>query len=149
MHTFYFGDDPPKEVAKLYAKFPEYRGFSANLGDRDQFRAVLLISLLSTIPWEERPFKEASFRGAYLLHPKSGRNQVLEAVKLEATEMFARLRARPEEGKAGAIQMLLTCFKKMLTGHQVLQLTEPERWLSVGFTKTDPIPNWIKDRLLR
>lgn len=149
MHTFYFGGEPPKQAARLYAKFPEYRGFSASLGDRDHFRAVLLISLLSTVPWEERPFKESSFRGTYLLHPKSGRSQVLEAIRTEATEMFSRLRARPEESKAGAIKIMVTCFQKMLTGHQVLQLSEPDRWMSAGFSHTDPIPAWIKDRLLR
>ncbi len=145
MHAVYFGEEAPKGAIRLYAKFPESRGFSASFGDRDQFRAVLLISLLSTLP-EIRPFRESDFRGAYLLHPKSGREWLLEAIRSEATAIFGHLRA---ENEAGAIKTLLVCFQKMLTGHQVLQLTEPERWLAAGFKHDDPIPSWIKDRLLR
>jgi hypothetical protein len=144
-YTLYFGVEPPREVQKLFAKFPEFRGFSQCGQDRDQFRTALMIGLLGTHPEGNPPFREESFQGSYLLHPKGARGWVLESVKAEAAVIFTNLR---EHGRDKAIPTILTCFQKLRMGHQVLQLPEPPRWAAIGFERSDPIPEWMRIRLM-
>lgn len=47
-----------------------------------------------------------------------------------------------------SVEQLYSCFQRLAIGSNVLQLTEPERWVAYGFHDKDLLPPWMRGRLL-
>lgn len=105
-----------------------------------------MIALLSAMP-SDGPTTKNRVRTSYLFHPKGLREWVVESIRNEATTVFGNLR---ERDMVHARDQLILLFEKVFTGYQILQMgEEPDRWVSIGFKREDPIPTWMKDRLLK
>lgn len=66
-----------------------------------------------------------------------------EQVKTIARHIFSS-RSR---GKS-SIGELFSKFQRLAMGSNVLQLAEPKRWVAYGFTETDVLPPWMRNRLI-
>lgn len=69
-----------------------------------------------------------------------------------ADEQLARIVRRIFKTRAGAskasLEELFRNFQRLTMGSSVLQISEPARWVAYGFTDTDVLPPWMRNRLL-
>lgn len=68
---------------------------------------------------------------------------VLEQVKTVARRIFA---SRTGKGRS-TIQRLFQCFQHLSVGSNVLQVSEPPRWVAYGFNDKDVLPPWMRGKL--
>lgn len=67
-------------------------------------------------------------------------------------EQLRKIVRRIFRSRAGAskasLQGLYRNFQRIAMGSNVLQIPEPRRWVAYGFTDTDVLPPWMRNRLL-
>ena len=69
-----------------------------------------------------------------------------------ADDQLKKIVRRIFRSRAGAakssLRDLYRNFQKLIMGSNVLQISEPPRWVAYGFTDTDVLPPWMRNRLL-
>jgi hypothetical protein len=69
-----------------------------------------------------------------------------------ANEQIRKIARRIFNTRAGAskasLKELYGNYQRLAIGSNVLQISEPPRWVAYGFTDTDVLPPWMRNRLL-
>jgi hypothetical protein len=128
---------PPSEIAQsLYEAYEQgYRGLDLRELDSERFQASLTLALYLT---ENRQHRVS------LLVPKAQQDLVVQQLRNSALQLIKSRRKNPASAKI--IQGLFHC---LMLQSRILQLEyEPVPWVSIGFTSKDPLPEWMKNRLL-
>jgi hypothetical protein len=128
---------PPVEISKrLYEAYEQgFRGLDCREPDPEGFKASLALALYLTDNCKHR---------VWLMVPRAQQELVLKQLR-EAARQLIKAR-RKNRTYAEIIQGLFHC---LLIQSRILQLAyEPIPWVSLGFTSKDPLPEWMKDRLL-
>jgi hypothetical protein len=121
----------------LYNKFPEYRGFSDLTLDTDIIEAVLILALTCGGPTDR----------VFVFTPISNIEWVISQFDQISKVMFKECKRLDDPKKMAQSYMVL--FKKVVVLGKLLQLEkEPEHWVSFGFTIDNPIPSWLKQKLI-
>lgn len=144
IHQAFLGTEQGSAHILLYTHFPETRGFSSKTENADRFEATFVAGLTQTFG------PGGTFEDCLLLVPASKMAWVTEQMTQVAGRMFARWKMEPDlELRRRAVTRLAEAIKHMLIGSRVLRLEqEPPRWVAFGFTKSDPVPEWLKKGLL-
>ncbi len=143
LHALLGGGTPQEIHTRLYGAFPAALGFSSNARDDSMFEAVLTLALLQA----GKSGGETEFHKVYFLVPASiSDGWVVPKFRTSAKHIFDRLK----RGKSvAAVKHVGDLFKGVMLGSQVFTLPqEPDRWVAFGFSKTDPIPDWMRNKLL-
>lgn len=143
LHRAYFDEDPTEQQRRLYDAYPHANGYSDGNRDAERFRAVLNLALVLAIPDDGVP---EHVHTPFVFFPKPFERWVVDEIRKSAESLFDRLR---KDRRVDAAKFVGNCFKALRLGHLVLQLPgAPDRWVAYGFTRTDPIPNWMQARLI-
>jgi len=135
-HRGLYGPEPNPASLKLYeaAEGNGIQGYDARVLDPDEFLASLALALHLT---------ENQHR-VYILVPKARQEQVLTQLKNVARQMIQARKDSPS-----GVQFVKDVFALLVMESRVLQFPDPpDRWVSIGFCSTDPLPEWMKGRLL-
>jgi hypothetical protein len=131
----------------LYRAFPAARGYSSRLPDDILFEAVLILALFQA----RRVNKEKDRPKVYFLVPAPMESWVTSQLKGDVRRIFKHLKSggvRPE-AHVNAVKEVGALFHQIMLGSQAFALpSEPERWVAFGFSKLDPIPDWMRPKLL-
>jgi len=69
-----------------------------------------------------------------------------------ANEQIRKIARRIFNTRAGAakasLQELYRNYQRLAMGSNILQISEPPRWVAYGFTDADVLPPWMRNRLL-
>lgn len=121
-------------------------GFSDKALDKDRFLPVAMLTLQKTM----RKSLMTPTR-VVLLTPPSHFKWVQDAFDDISVVAFKTLKKFPgsSDGRAKLSRAVGNCFKIVFYNSRLLQLPEvPDAWTSFGFSKEDPIPDWMRDGLL-
>lgn len=146
MHTSCFRTNPTDRQCALYDAYPDANGFSDAERDEELFQAVLVLALVQTIPSD--PDHEP-VRTTYVFYPKRHEPWVVKEIGRNAEDVFGWLKRDSKESRVRAAQFMGSTFQALRLGHLVLQMPEvPPHWVAFGFRREDPIPDWMRSRLL-
>jgi hypothetical protein len=120
-------------------------GFSAKSFDTDQFLAVSILTLQKTM-------RDSIYRPArvIMLVAPTHDKWALDQFDAIAGRCFTTLRTASgtTKGRIQFVKLIGECFNKILVGSRLLQLPDvPAAWTSFGFSKSDPIPDWMREGL--
>jgi hypothetical protein len=144
LHVTLLGGSSVHEAhARLYRAFPSSLGFASKQTDGVLFQAVLILALSQA----GKAGGEKDLHKVYFLTPQNlADGWVLEEFKSSAKRIFDRLKTgRSVE----AVKHVGQLFHQVMVGSQIFSLPkEPERWVAFGFSRADPIPDWMREKLL-
>lgn len=136
-HYALLGKEPTEAQVRLYENFPEYRGISDRSLDPEVMEAIVVQALV-TGTVKDRVFIYA---------PPAHEAWVMQQFDSIASVIFEIVKTTPFPKKYAMAYGMM--FQKIAFMGRVLQVpSEPAHWLSFGFVKSDPVPDWLKDRLL-
>ncbi len=140
-HTNLLGEDPTPEQRRLYAAFPEQRGFSGEGQDPDRFLATFIAALLNTWDGEAK----ACQHKVALAIPRAIEPWCVDQINL----FLERMKVRQKKLPKATIKYFLQAMRCVETGTRVFTVTEaPKRWFAFGFSVDSVAPEWLKKGLL-
>ena len=144
LHGTLLGEEPADLHKKLYesGKF----GFSDKTLDPERFLAVAMVTLHKTT----RVSMHKPARVVLLVPPLKDK-WAIEQLDVISERMFRHMKKMPGTSMArgNAAKMVGGWFKVLFVMSRLLQLPEqPDAWTSFGFSKEDPIPDWMREGLL-
>jgi len=143
LHRLLIGGEPHTEQMRLYEAFPSVLGFSSKQSSTPLFEAVLVLALHQA----GKKTGEKNFHKVYFLAPANlAESWVVAEFKTAAKRIFGRLKT----GKSvEAVKHVGTLFHQVMLGSQVFSLpNEPDYWVAFGFTRSDPVPEWLRNKLM-
>lgn len=136
-HSLLLGKEPTDTQLKLYAKFPEFRGFSDRALDSEKLEALVVIGLTFGIVNQR----------VFLFAPVAHETWVIDEINRITDQVFEA--CRKQRNPVVFARACGELFKKIVILGRLLQLhEEPERWISFGFVADDVLPAWMPKRLL-
>ncbi len=136
-HRVILGKEPTPTQLELYTRYPAYRGFSDRTLNAEKLEAVILLALVSG-GINERVLCCA---------PVAHENWVVAQFNEVATTAFNHCKTLPN--KLVIANAYAKLFSKVAIIGRLLQITdEPSHWVSFGFSKDDPLPEWMPKRLI-
>lgn len=136
-HKILLGKDPTPAQLELYSRYPDVRGFSERSLDVEKLEAAVVAGLTSGKPTDR----------VLLLAPVAHEVWVLDGINSIAAVMFER--AKQQRDPVAFAKGLSTLFQKLVVLGRLLQITtEPEHWVSFGFSKEDPLPEWMPAKMI-
>lgn len=147
-HTRLLGIPSQEDQKLLYQAVPlGSRGYSDNAMDEARFQAILIVTLIQTMAADA-----GETHRVIILCPPSHEQWALAQLQVFARTIFNGFKKLPHTATAkrsDVARRFSTCFKHIFLASRVFQLGErPERWMSFGFKKTDPIPDWMRAALI-
>jgi hypothetical protein len=125
------GLTPPENHLSFYGSGA--RGFNTRDTDDDQVRAMLAKAL-----WLTMRYPRVS-----ILTPKT-----LEKQTLQEIQKHARFILRRFKGNTDQVKRIVAAFKKLQVVSRLLtQNDQQTQWVSISYSDTDPVPDWLKEKL--
>jgi hypothetical protein len=143
VHSLFMGNEPTPAQARFYAS--KMRGFSDKAFNKERLAAVVVMALVMTT----RKSIEDPTR-VILAIPSSHDPWAVEEMNKLSKGMFDHIRKSDmtPENRITNAKNLGRLFKSFYLCNHILQYTEkPDCWMAFGFTKDEPIPDWMKERL--
>jgi hypothetical protein len=140
-HSTLFGTEPSVSQKTLYDGFPTTRGYDDASLDAERFTAVVVLTIAQALQGDR----------VLLLAPLSQEKWVVEQYNAVADRIFTRCKTLtgPKESRVALARNYGAMFKRIYIFGRLLQLAEPPKaWASFGFSKADPIPEWVKESLM-
>lgn len=138
-HRTMLGLEPTEQQSKLYNSYPKYRGIADPALDPKVAEAILILALSSGFAQDK----------VLVLAPLSHEKWVLSQVNQLVVQTFQHCKMRTLDQAKREIAAYTQLFKKLQLTGRLLQLPkEPQHWVSFGFTLQDPLPEWMRPRLL-
>jgi hypothetical protein len=144
VHALLMGNEPNEIQQAFYSSGK--MGFSDKALDKERFTLVAMLTLQKTM----RTSMMTPSR-VVLLTPPSHFKWVQDAFDDISVIAFKMLKKYPgsSKGRADLSKMIGNCFKIVFYNSRLLQLPDvPDAWTSFGFTREDPIPDWMRAGLL-
>jgi hypothetical protein len=136
-HKTLLGKDPTPTQCRLYANFPEFRGFSDRALDPEKLEAVLVLGLT---------FGTVRDR-VLVLAPVVHEDWVMAQFNSVCDRVFEV--CKREKHRAHIAKVYGLMFQKLVVMGRLLQLVdEPSHWLSFGFSVDEELPAWMGSHLL-
>lgn len=133
-HRVLLSTPPTPRQQALYQQFPVFRGYNCADQHSELLEAVTILALRSG-SIDNKPL---------ILAPIAMEGWVLAGIEEIAMRIFHRCKSSPKLVKGYSL-----LFNKLLLTSRVLQLKgEPQHWVSLGFTTSDPLPEWMASKLL-
>lgn len=137
-HRILLGKNATTKQTHFYENFPQYRGISDSTLDPEILEAIVISALTFGKPKDR----------VYILAPSVYTPKILDHFDKTVTAILEKCKRYPEPLAKRATKGYIILFKKIAIIERRMQnLKEPEYWLSFGFTKNNPIPDWIKSHL--
>lgn len=144
-HMLLTGKPPDAAHTLLYESGKA--GFSDKGLDKDRFLAVAVLTLQKIM----RTGLLKPSRAVLYIAPSHDKWAIeqLDAVS-RLTFDAIKNRGGSAKGRNALATAVGNCFKMLFVGgNRLLQVNEvPQAWTSFGFSKEDPIPDWMRDGLL-
>jgi hypothetical protein len=143
-HRMLSFDDPTETHNKLYAS--GMLGFDDKNLDEERFLAVATLTLFKTT----RKDLHAPERVILLVPPRKDEWAIkqLDVISGKCFKLMQKMPGTPK-ARGDLAKVVGKCFDVLFIMSRLLQLPEqPESWTSFGFSKEDPIPDWMRERLL-
>lgn len=140
-HKALVGSDPTPEQVNVYKTLETRHGTFVEERSKHAFLAVFVASLALT----KDPVTKES-RNVYLIMPSGLDDWATNSIN----ELLAALRRKPidPQKKAARNKGLVKALNHVLRGSRVMALTsEPERWVSYGFSESTIMPDWMRQGL--
>ncbi len=140
-HEHLLAADPTEEQQRLYDVFPSRVGFDDGALNEERFEAIVVGTL----------FLARTAGKVILCAPPQHEKWVLACYNLVADRIFATCRKMQgtSESRIRVAKIYGDLFKKAFVLGRLLQLEEePQAWTIFGFSKSDPLPNWVIPKLL-
>jgi hypothetical protein len=129
-HRKVLGSEPTARQRSFYEMGS--RGFSVAL-DEELFAATFLLAVYLA---KDGP--------VVIAIPKAIDRQILQAITYWTRGIYRRFKGRDVAFKDFTNRI----HQLQLATRLLVQTQEPARWVSMGLSKEDPIPEWLKNRLL-
>lgn len=143
-HRTFLGVDPTPNQTLIYEAFPKTRGVSCSTLDVEFFEATTILALVQSFTMKQVPDPH---RVHFFVKP-AHKKWAVEQLKVIAGTIFGRLRPRKDAKQLAPTVGKL--FHAVLIGCRVLQVeVPPDRWVSFGYSVSDPIPDWMCQALLK
>lgn len=131
-----YGRNIRKECSQLYSAYQRgCRGVSSRDLSLARYQAAIVLAL-----FEVRQAKPNEF--VFLLVPKAHEPWALVKLGTLAGEAF-RLR----KGDLASVKAVRDAFARLKLGAKPFHLRPDARWVSFAFSKEDPIPTWMSEKL--
>jgi hypothetical protein len=148
-HQNLLGRDPKKTPSEFQITPTQERLYKAAKGEAPR-HGFLLASNKPLESWERFV---ATFILAYAQTEKGPvAFAVSAATQRWANDQVKKVARRIFQARAAssreAVHQLYSYFQRLAIGSNVLQLTEPDRWVAYGFHDHDLLPPWMRGRLL-
>jgi hypothetical protein len=140
-HYRLFGVNPTEDQSSLYSACPSMRGYDDSALNPERFRAVVALAMAHT---RNNP-------RVLLLAPIPHEKWVLEQFNETADVLFALCKKieGPSETRINVAKVYGEMSRRIFIFGRLLQLpSDTQSWVSFGFGKEDPIPEWVKPHLL-
>lgn len=132
-HCSLLGSEPTELQSRFYSLPGQGRGFDARDPDPDRFAASFVLALYL-----------ARSGQVILATPKPYEPKVIEQVNYWTRLIFRRFK-----GKTLAVKRTASAIKQLrIASRMLIQIEEPDRWVSIGLSKDDPIPSWLREKLI-
>ena len=136
-HVTLLNREPSERQLDIYKTFPDFRGISDTSLNKDILDVILVMGLL------DGTYKDRVF----LLAPPDYEAWVLQQLEEFADTVFQGAKRYPNASRIAQGYGIL--FKKLALASRVLQFpSEPEHWVSFGFSVDTPIPDWMRAKLV-
>lgn len=133
-HRVLLSSAPTPRQQALYQQYPTFCGYNCADQDPELLDAITLLALRAG-SIENKPL---------ILAPIAMESWVLQGIEALAVRIFQRCKSSPKLVKGYSL-----LFNKLLLTSRVLQLKgEPQHWVSLGFTASHPLPEWMAPKLL-
>ncbi len=142
VHRILMGKEPETEHSRLYDA--DRMGFSDKTFDKSRFLAVAMLTLSKTL-------RTAQPSRVVLLIAPSHDKWVVEEFDNISAVAFKSIKKHPGslQGRVLLAKLFGDAFKTVFYCSRLLQLPDqPESWTAFGFTREDPIPDWMRAGLL-
>ena len=142
LHSQIIGVEPNDDQKRLYASFTDFRGYSDDDLNSDRFEAIVLLSLSEAAQSEQ---------GVLVFAPPVHEGWVIRHFNELADRIFTRCKSIGGEAtkRIELARAYQTMFERVHLTGKLMQIHEaPARWVSFGFKRTDPLPDWVPDKLL-
>ena len=133
-HRILLGKEETEKQSQLYVQYPQLRGFSDDSLNAEVLEAIVVLALT------------AGKDRVLLLAPPAHSEWVLQEFEKVTDVIFSVCKTHPNPGRIA--QGYGKLFEKVAIAGRVLQMDEPGHWVSFGFKKADPVPEWLSSRLL-
>lgn len=143
LHKTLYGAEPGEAHVSFYDSGK--MGYSDKEFDVARFEAVVVLTLHKTL----RTGIAKPSRVVLLVAP-THEKWVMEQFDKAARRIYGNFKKLAgAQSRTELAKLFGNCFAAVFVGSRLLQLPEmPEAWTSFGFTKEDPIPDWMRDGLL-
>jgi hypothetical protein len=140
-HELLFASSPQGTHDQLYKAFPTSRGYSSRQRDEAMFEAVLALALHQATATAT----DKNLHKVYCFVPTTTRAWFVEHLRGSTKTIFSHLH---DLKKVSIVELMGKLFYQLLLGEQPrLVPNEPDQWVSFGFLKSDPIPEWMSKGL--
>lgn len=124
----------PQQV-RLYASFPQGRGFSSTAQDPNLFLGTIIIMFAQIRPTLKQP--------VILITSSAHMEWVISQMRT-----LARYLIRTRKYTPGGVDFVRHILDQVILNTKPLQMLEPARWAAFGLSKLEPLPSWIVDSLI-
>ena len=142
IHAYLTGQQPDPDHLTFY--YARKKGFSDKSFNKDRFLLVAVLTLYKSL------LKSPPSRVVLLMPPTHDKWVVNEFDNFSQVA-FKSIKNHPgtPQGRAKMAKLFGSAFKMIFYSSRLLQLPDqPTSWTSFGFSKDDPIPDWMRDGLV-
>ena len=141
-HELLFASSSQGTHDQLYRAFPTSRGYSSRQRDEAMFEAVLTIALHQATATAT----DKSLHKVYCFVPTVTRAWFVKHLRGSTKVIFGHLH---DLKKVPLVELMGRLFYQLRLGEQPHMVpSEPDQWVSFGFLKSDPLPEWMSRGLL-
>ena len=133
-----------KEFTEFHRKLYELRlhGVSLKGKDDDKADATIVLALSQAV-------ENKTIHPVFILVPENMKPWVISRIAEMAKTCTQLLRSNKRKNVSlpGARNLVASLHLSQKKTSQLFVMAEPERWVAIGYSKSDPIPEWMQNGL--
>lgn len=138
-HKSLVGSDPTPKQRIVYDILGSAHGVLRNDPDREEFVAIFIASLASTVCPLTR-----EYRTVYLIMPDKIEQWATDTIN-SFLQALRKVKIDPE-AKKRRNKGLVLAVQHLMRGGRVWSLNDaPPHWVAYGFSESTPMPDWLKE----
>jgi hypothetical protein len=145
LHQLFVGLQVTSRQSSIYENAGSH-GVSSKEKDLDIIDATVVLALAKAA-------EKGSYSRVHVIVPQDFRAIVFERIHLMAKNFTLSVRVLPEaakqkKSKAIARKLLEALHLPETRVNHIFSISEPERWVAIGYSTVDPLPEWLSNGLL-